>query len=352
MEQENPTSSDAGASTLDRLDRFLATDEAPETPAPNPSAEGDQPDGDEALDVAAQESTEDPEKVAEPEQKEEPPNEYQLSDFAKLLGADESMLDVDAEGNVLVKTKVDGQEGTVKFPDLLKSYQLQSHVDKQVREVAEQRKAVQEQREALQQQAQVQQAVVEKIAVVKSIEASINQYQALDWNTLYEQDPAQAAKLDRQMRDLQQKHQQAVGEVNQAGQKFQEEQQRITEAALVTERQALFAAAPEWTDPAKAEKDKAAIKADLLSRGYTEKEILGLTNHKTVLLARDAMLWRTQQAANKTTEKVVRAAPKIIKPGSSQPVNRQAQTVQTLKTSVRKGDTNAVRDYLLATNKV
>lgn len=359
MDQENPTGTDAGASTLDRLQNFLS-DEVPQKPAPSAPKTDSGTDNDPQEDDGtqnpddAQDETDDSEKAGEPAQGDETPNEYQLSDIAKLLGADESALDVDENGNVLVKTKVDGQEGKAKFADLLKSYQLQSHVDKQVREVAEQRKAVQEQAQSLQQQMQVQQAVIGKIAEVKAIETELALYQNIDWQALADQDPQRAVKLDLQMRDLQRKHAQTVNEASAAGQQYQQKQTEQMQAALVAERQALLTALPEWSDPAKVEKDKADIKADLKSRGYTDADIEGLRDHKAVLLARDAMLYRKMKAAASTTEKVVRAAPKIIKPGSSQPTNRQATNVQNLKTAVRKsgGSGQSVADYLLASGKV
>jgi hypothetical protein len=359
MEQENPTGGDTGASTLDRLESFLSADTAPKKPAASDaqpsSTDNELQDVDDSQPQAddAQDATEDPDKADVPAQGDEKPNEYQLSDIAKLLGADESALDVDEDGNVLVKTKVDGQEGKAKFADLIKSYQLQSHVDKQVREVAEQRKAVQEQAQSLQQQLQVQQAVIGKIAEVKAIESELALYQNIDWQALADQDPQRAVKLDLQMRDLQRKHAQTIGQVNEAGQHIQQKQTEQMQAALVIERQALLAALPEWNDPTKVEKDRAEIKADLKARGYSDADIDGLRDHKAVLLARDAMLYRKMKAATSATEKVVRAAPKIIKPGTSQSGSRQTTNVQNLKTTVRKsgGSGQSVVDYLIATGK-
>ncbi len=360
MEQDNPTGSDTGASTLDRLESFLSAGDAPQKQAPNaPNPESgtdnelQQDDGANQQADDAQDPTNDPDKAGEPAQGDETPNEYQLSDIAKLLGADESALDVDEDGNVLVKTKVDGQEGKAKFADLLKSYQLQQHVDKQVREVAEQRKAVQEQGQALQQQMQVQQAVIGKIAEVKAIESELALYQNIDWQALADQDPQRAVKLDLQMRDLQRKHSHAIGQVNEAGQHIQQKQTEQMQAALVVERQALLTAIPEWSDPVKVDKDKAEIKADLKSRGYSDADIEGLRDHKAVLLARDAMLYRKMKAGADKTKEVVRAAPKIIKPGTSQTANRQGTNVQNLKTTVRKsgGSGQSVVDYLLATGR-
>ena len=349
MEQENPTAESGGASTLDRLESFLSTDE-PSQQASEPS----HPEQDEEEQVDAQNETDDSDKADEQKAESEPPNEYQLSDLAKLLGADESALDVDDDGNILVKTKIDGQEGKAKFADLLKSYQLQSHVDKQVREAADQRKALQEQSQAFQQQMQVQQAVIGKMAEVKSIEASLAQYNGIDWNALIDSDPVQAVKLDRQYRDLQQQHYAKTQEVEQASANIQNQQQQQHAATLNQERQAMIVALPEWADEGKASKEKQLIVADLKARGFSDGDIQNLANHKAVLLARDAMLYRQQQAAKTVTEKQVRAAPRIIKPGAAQTGNRGAQNVQTLKTAVRKssGSRQSVVDYLLAAGKV
>lgn len=347
MDQEQPTSPAADASPIDRLERFLSADEAPEpqaSPAPIEQREPKQAD-------APTETDSEPADVPKPDS--ETPNEYHLSDIAKLLGADESTLDVDDDGNVMVRTKIDGQEGKAKFADLVKSYQLQGHVDKQVREAAEMRKAAQEQAAAVQQQAQIQQQLVGQIADVKAVEAELGKYHAINWRDLYDSDPATAAKLDHQYRELQQQHAQKVEAVNQAHQQIQQQSEQQRQVTLVEERKALLKAVPEWTDDERAAKDKEAIMADLKSRGYSERDLQNLSDHKAVLLARDAWLYRQQQTANKAAEKKVRAAPKIIKPGASGQGNSQAKTLQNIKSDVRRtGSKQSVVDYLLASGKV
>jgi hypothetical protein len=339
METESSTST-GGESTLDRLEALLSAEDAPQEPS-EPQQEAKQ------ADVPATEP--DPEDA--PEQDGETPNEYQLADVAKLLGADESLLDVDEDGSVMVKTKIDGEEGKVKFADLIKSYQLQGHVDKQVREAAEVKKQAQEYAQAIQQQAQVQQAVVGKIAEAKVIEQQLAQYQGINWNALEDSDPVQAMRLQRQFGELKQAYQAKVDEVNQAQNYVQQQQSQHTAASLETERQALLKACPEWSSEAVAAKEKQAITADLLSRGYSERDIQGLSDHKAVLLARDAMLYRQQKATASTTEKQVRQAPKIIKPGSSAP--RNTNHIQKLHQEVRRtGSKQSVTDYLLASGKV
>ena len=120
METESSTSN-GGESTLDRLEALLSADDAPQEPSEpqEQEAQADAPD-----------ATDDPEKADANEAESETPNEYQLADVAKLLGADESVLDVDEDGSVLVKTKIGGEEGKVKFADLLKIPMFISRAEK------------------------------------------------------------------------------------------------------------------------------------------------------------------------------------------------------------------------------
>jgi hypothetical protein len=320
----------------------LSADDAPQEPSePLDEAQADAP-----------ETTDDPDPVDGVEKESETPNEYQLADVAKLLGADESSLDVDEDGSITVKTKIDGEEGKVKFADLIKSYQLQGHVDKQVREAAEVRKQAQEYVQQVQQQTQAQQAVVGLMAEAKAIENQLSQYQGINWNALEDSDPVQAMKLQRQFGELKQAYQAKVADINQTQQQLQQQQSKQAEASLETERQALLKACPEWSSDAVATKEKQQITADLKTRGYTERFIKGLSDHKDVLLARDAMLYRAGKTATNIAEKQVRAAPKIIKPGSTGQ-NNQRTTIQKIHQEVRRsGSRQSTIDYLMATGKV
>lgn len=341
MDMENPTSSstDDGASTLSRLESFLAAEDTPESQDQDNQAD-------------AQQASDETESADEHDQDQESP-EYQLSDIAKLLGADESSLDVDEDGSVLVKTKIDGQEGKVKFQDLIKSYQLQGHVDRQVREAAEMRKAVEQQAQQLQQQMQVQQALSNQLAEAKAIELEFQKYSNVDWNAWYDQAPADAAKADNQKRALQELYVQKVNEINNAQNYLNNQAGESQKAMLIQEHQALLDKIPDWQDKSKAEAGVGQINADLQLRGFSgrTKELIN-NNHELVLLARDAALYRQSQTGKDKTVKAVRSAPKIIKPGSSQPTNKQVDNIKQLHAQVRTGKTGSVRDYLLATGKV
>jgi len=336
MDMENPTasseSSDSGASTQSRLEQFLAAGEAPEE---------DNQDQDNQAD--AQQASDESEPVDEPETAEESP-EYQLSDIAKLLGADESALDVDEEGNVLVKTKIDGVEGKAKFQDILKSYQLQGHVDKQVREAAEIRKAAEQQAQQIQQQMQVQNAMANHMVSLKAMEEKLSMYQNVDWNQWYETDPIEAAKGSHALNQLQNQYVKMHGEAQQAAQQFAYQQEQQFLVRQQAEFDSLIKVLPEWKNKEVRDKDQQDIAQYLTSMGLEPS----IFDHRHILIARDAMRYRQSQEGKDKAVKAVRAAPKIIKPGSSQPVNKQAENIKKLHADVRAGKSGSVAELLLA----
>ncbi len=340
MDQQ-PTSDTGDASPIDRIAAMLGGDE--------PQDETEVQEAEQAAD-APEEAVEPPKEGVEQQEGETP--EYQLSDVAKLLGADESSLDVDDDGSVMVKVKIDGVEGKAKFADLLKNYQLKGHAENTVREAAEIRKQAIEQAQSVQQQIQVQQQIVGKIAEIKAVEAEYQQYQGINLDALIDQDPVQALKVQRRMQALQERHQSLTNEANQAANYVQQQQSQMSHAMLQQEHQALIKAIPEWTDSGKAESERESIKADLKARGYTDRDIAGLSDHKAVLLARDAMLYRQMQTAGKSVEKQIRNAPKIVRPGTTQSRGTQS-TVSKIKAEVRNGGgKSAFENYLLATGKI
>ena len=332
MDQE-PTVPQDDATPLERIEAMLSADTPSVQNEEKPEA--DTPTEGQPADVVEAETP-----------------EYQLADMAKLLGADESALDVDEDGSLLIKTKIDGVESRAKFADLLKNYQIKGHAENTAREAAEIRKAAIEQAQAIQQQIQVQQSVIQHLAEVKAIEAEYAQYKGVNLDALIDSDPVQALKVQRHMQALQERHAQASQMVQQAASYVQNQQAQHHEATLESERQALIKALPEWQDEAAANKEKAAIVADLKARGYSERDIKTLSDHKAVLLARDAMLYRAMKSTNATTEKQLRSAPKIIKPGSTQSASR-LNAVQKAKQEVRQtGSRDSVARYLLAAGKV
>ena len=123
---------------------------------------------------------------------------------------------------------------------------------------------------------------------------------------------------------------------------FQSEQKSMHEQAMQEhmrkEREALVAAWPEMADENKAQPEREALIGELKHRGFTDQEIGGASDHRLLLMARDAMRWRQSASkADAAKKKVVKIGKKVIKPGARQSRDEQRKDAQApLRAKLKK----------------
>lgn len=348
MDQENPTTGDSGASITDRLERFLAADDAPDQPNQAPATQEAQPD-----ETAATEPVKPVEGVAE--EVEQP--QISTSVLAKFLGIEESMLDVGEDGSPIFKTKIDGQEVPAKFADFLKDYQIRGHAENKAREAAEAHKALEAKtREAEQHLAQRFQQAEELLKLAAN--DLLSEYQGIDWKAL-EQHPDQGAvaALKIKYRERGEMIASRLQGVNQQKAQFQEKSKAEAEAArqeiIKRESVELQRRIPEWKDPVVRSREDAEMAQWARNKGFTDEEMGGFLLAHHIEVMRDAWQWNKQQQSKPAIENKVRTAPKLAKPGQAAPTGK-AQQLQGLKSEVRKsgGKNGSLEAYLLASGKV
>lgn len=238
--------------------------------------------------------------------------------FAELVGVDEGAVVVSDDG-LKFKTKVDGEEGEVSLRDLIKSYQLEGHVNKRSMELAEQRKAIEAERDQARQA--YEQRIQQAESLVQSVEQSLlAEYNAINWQELRETDPAEFAAKRQEFAERAQGIEQAKAQTAQGRAELTQEQQRQhqerLQAHLQKEAQALYEKLPEWTDEGKRSEEQGAIRDYLKGLGYNDQEIAQAYDHRLILMARDAMQYRKMRQAKPTIEKKVTKAPRVVKPGA------------------------------------
>lgn len=273
-------------------------------------------------------------KSAEPAEN-EGPEISSLADLAKYNEIElEKMLDLN------VSVKVDGKDSTVPLKDVLKSYQLESHVNNKSMEVSNQLKAIEAQK------AQFQEQTKQEIQRLQTLGGYANQmihskYQNVDWNALRANDPVQYAAT---WAEFQQDQGNVNAYLNQVQQTIQQEQakvQKLTQAKLTEEHQALLAARPEWTDAATREKDLKAITSSLRAVGFTPEEIGGIADHRILIAAYKAAQYDALQAKKPEVTQRLRAAPKLVtagtRTGQAKP-NKFADLKGRLKSDPRNQD--------------
>ena len=176
------------------------------------------------------------------------------------------------EGSQFVSVEYDGQEYEVP-PQLKDALLRQSDYTQKTQSLAEQKKAVEAQAAAIQQQSELQQQTIEDVAAVKAIDQQIEQYNALNWDELYNQDVGQASALDRQKRELESQRQNTINRLNDNQAKALENQ-RAEHARVVEEGQkVLKKEIDNWT-PELAQ----TIAAYGVSQGLNEQAVASITD--------------------------------------------------------------------------
>lgn len=258
-----------------------------------------------------------------------------LDELAEGLGWDSDKL-FGLQG----KVKIDGKEGTATLRDLVKSYQLDGHINQKLASLDTDRKAFMAERE----QFSVERAdkLLKLDAGLKTLERSLlGEFSSIDWQRLAASDPA---SYNAQLVGFQQRNAVLKDIAGQIAGEQQQYQASIVEAQkkyLDEQRKLLQSKVPEWSDDTRRTKDRAEIAAYLNSFGITQDEFEGMADHRYALVVRDAWKWAQLQKSKPTLLNKVKAAPKLLKPGSQQS-----------KDVVNKLASNRERDTLRQSGKV
>lgn len=345
MQEGNPTASDGGASTLERLENFLAAGESPE---PDENREPlNEPAQSTGTEIAEKVDTE-----GDAQQEADGP-QITTADLAKYLGIDQHLLDVDDAGEVKIRTKIDGQDGAAKLQDFLKSYQLQGHIDNKARAIAEQQQAIQARAAEIEQYAQQRLQQVEDLASFAMNDLT-REFNSVDWQQLRAVDPAEYAARQH---DYQARYNQLQNALNSAQQQrvanqsaMQQQEMQVLGHKKAVAADFLSSHIPGWASGNELDKSIASY-ATSLGFGQGISAVIADAPMSAVVLHK-AMLYDQLQKAKPAMENRVRTAPKIVKPGQA-PTNQQEASVRNLKSTIRNsGGKMGIEQYLMATGKV
>lgn len=256
-----------------------------EEPNEQPKEQPEEAEGEaqeEAQEEAA-EKTEEEEKKEDEEQPKEEPKKYTV--------------------------KVDGQELEVDEGELVQGYQRQADYTRKTQELARERNEVAQMipNAVKQATAQYEQAIESLVALVGQ---EANKYTPDEMKRLLDEDPIQYMKVQQE-----QQERQRVLSLHAAQQKAAKEAEAI--AIYQRESQALLEKLPEWKDDKIASAEKAELGQSLLSSGFTQEEVANLLDHRSVLIARKAMLYdKLMQAKTSVKEKLDKTPVKVEKAGS------------------------------------
>lgn len=243
-----------------------------------------------------------------------------------------------------VTAKIDGQEKQVPLSEVLKSYQLEGHVNNKSIELANQRTAFEQERQAIRTLAQQQLQQNQQLGNIAQ-QMLNHDFNRVDWNGLRANNPAEFAALQAEFQQRQQGIQNYMGQLNQQAQYEEQQRQQALQQSVAAESERLMNLRPEWRDQAAFAKDRQQMTQYARSLGFQDAELGQIFDHRYMLILHDAARYQALQAATPQALKQVRQAPQMVAPGSRSDVSpREAQrksVVERLNRNPRDQDAQA-----------
>lgn len=324
----------AGGGALDieaRINAALSGDEGDDD-----SEEGGEGEGDDDNDV-------DPNEQTQPEDEDEgADSEDDDQSLASALGLPDDALAYDAEGNVVFNAVIDGAKQQVKMQDLVKSFQLEGHVNKKSMQLESDRREFETNRD------KAYENLTQRITVANNMIGAVEQqllseFQGIDWNTLRATDPAEWAATRQYFTERAQYVESLKTQVGQGKNDLTAEQQKLQQDQyqqfMTAEVNKMIVDNPTWSDQAVMAKEVGEIGKFLFDKyGFKPEEVANHMDSRMMRMVRDVM----KSSIGKDTlkaKKIPDNVPKFRTPGQ-QNTNRRdttkARQVKAQKDAIRK----------------
>lgn len=253
--------------------------------------------------------------------------------------------------DLTVKVKVDGQEMEVTLAELRNGYSRTADYTRKATALAEQRKSLESEVEAIRAER------TQYAQLLPILQQQIQQQNAAepDWDTLYDEDPIEAARLERHWRRTKEEQTQRLAAIQAEQQRLAEEEvkqrNQQMQAVVAAERVKLSEVIPEWKDQETMMREAQELREWATSNGLTEQDVNSLTQAAHIALIRKAMLYdkgvRNMEKAKQPSKKKAR----IVRPGSS---NSSAKpgSIDIKRASKRLAQTGSVNDAAALLDKL
>ena len=267
---------------------------------------------------------------------EEAPEEYVEADEHELVDSEEA----EEQPTRTFRIKAAGEDREVTETELIEGYQLGADYTKKTQKLAEERKAVEAERAKIQEAAKLRDQYAQRLQMMEQFLNQQNKGENLE--ALKEVDPigyavkvAEQAQREKQLAVLQQE-QQRIAQQQQA-----EHSERL-QSHLAEESQKLTSLIPGYGDPKQGDQIRKDIRDYAKSVGWSDQELANLYDSRAVLNLYHGMKYQQLQSKKPQITKKVEAAPKMLKAGTSNPRNAEAEQTKKLHSQLRK--TGNVRD--------
>ena len=263
-------------------------------------------------------------RMMEPEEPQGQPEE-EVDEAQEQEATEEDEEEVQETPRYRVKTG--DEEVEVDLDELIKGYSRTSDYTKKTQNLAEQRKVVEAERSRIDEAARLRDQYAQRLQVIEQLLTQPEE----DLNALKDQDPiGYAVKMgermekERQLAAVRQEQQQI------ATQQQAEYQQRL-QSTLAAEAERLKAAIPEFADKERGESVRRELRDLAKSVGYSDQELSAVYDHRALLVLYKAAQYDKLTKGKVQTNKKVSEAPRMLKPGTTQPRNAKDDQLGKLR---------------------
>lgn len=330
----------------DRIEALLEREENPDEsmqqqsqPQPQDEA-GDEPRAQREEAEAETEEEVEVEAKADESEPEDDVEELELdaSQVAAIFGLSEDSLSVDDDGNIKVRTKIDGQPGEATLEELVRSYQLEGHIQNKSAEMSERVRQFEDY--ARQSTAQLQEHI-NQLQMMQGYEEQLIQQAIIgddDMETLRIADPgAYAAKqmaIREQMEGLYARRQAASQHAQMVQQQREMQQQQAYQNHVGNELETLLANHKELGTEDNFNKFRSDsiehlqknFKIDPNNPYQTAAVSAVVSNYMGLKLLMDSMELARLKGTTEVAKKKVIKKPKLVKAGASKTKVEKAAT--------------------------
>lgn len=266
---------------------------------------------------APEADTQEEEERQEPEGEEEQPEEGEARPLTSLEDIEQALgVDRDALMQISIKTKVDGVEQDATLAQILKGYQLESHVNRKSMEVSDLKKEVEKHKEAFETEKQQRLGQLEQAATVAH-ELLLGEYKSIDWVKLEKDDPIEYLTKKDQFQKYNGNLNQIFSVIQQDKAKAIEDQQARLKEFVQDQQNKLTAKLPGWADEKVRSKEYGELTSFLKTElGVTKEELDTILDHRFYELAYDAKRYRELMKKNPKVENKDRKTPTFVKSGT------------------------------------
>lgn len=274
---------------------------------------------------------------------EETEQEYEAADEPELVDSEEA----EEQPTRKFRIKAAGEEREVTEQELIEGYQLGADYTKKTQKLSDERKSVEAERAKIQEATKLRDQYAQRLQMMEQFLNQQNKGENLE--ALKELDPigyavkvAEMSQREKQLAVLQQEQQRIA-------QQQQAEQSERLQYHLAEESQKLTSVIPGYSNPKEGDSIRKDIREYAKSIGWSDQELAGLYDSRAVLSLYHGMKYAKLQSNKPQVNKKLEAAPKMLKAGTSQPRNSEAEQNNKLRAKLQQ--TGKVRDAALLFEK-